>query len=370
MKDILPIEWIKSNFVPLRLAARIVIASVLTFVLCHALGLKQSQWAVLTAVVVMQSSVGASLKVTFDRFVGSIGGALWGVCVLLVLPLDTALARGVALAITLIPLALVAAFKPVYRIAPITGAILLLAPMMVGTTAWQAGLNRILEVGIGSVVALAVALVVFPVRAHEALAKVVGRALGLLADMINQMSEAAAGRDDRKARADLHREIRQAIAQTESTAEEAMRERLSHLVHAPDPQPICRTLRRLHNDLTMMGRTVDTPLSEMSLAPLAQTAERATAAIAAYLRSSAEALASRQQAPPLDEVKQALAIYTEATAQARLAGVTRDLPDKIIGRIFGLSFGFVQLNENLEDLALRTDEFAVVKVKRQRRVPV
>lgn len=186
----------QEQLVSLGLAARIVIASVLTFVLCHAFALKQSQWAILTAIIVMQSSVGASLKATFDRFAGSIGGAFWGVYVLLAVPRDTALATGMALAITLVPLAIVAAFKPLYRIAPITGVILLLTPLLPGMVPWRAGMDRILEVGIGSVVALSVALVIFPVRAHETLTKAVGSTLGLLAGLIEQLSKAMAGRGD------------------------------------------------------------------------------------------------------------------------------------------------------------------------------
>src|SRR5690606_15803404 len=105
----------------------------------------------------------------------------------------------------------------------------------------------------------------------------------------------------------------------------------------------CRTLRRLRHDLTMIGRTVDAPVSAPPVAPLAQTAEIAAAAIAAYLRSGAKALADREKAPPMAEVEQALATHTAAVAQAREAGTIRDLPDEAVARIFGLAFGFVQL---------------------------
>lgn len=368
MSDAPPTKWIKHNAVSLGLAIRIVVASVLTFALCHAFALKQSQWAILTAIIVMQSSVGASLKATLDRFSGSIGGAFWGVCVLVAIPRDTAPGTGLALAITLVPLAIVAAFKPAYRVAPITGVILLLTPLLPGRAPWLAGLDRILEVGIGSIVALAVALVIFPVRANETLARAAGDALRLLADLIDQLSEAMAGRGDPRAMTMLHHEIRRAISRAEDIAEEAVRERASYLVHAPDPQPVCRTLRRLRHDLTMIGRTVETPLSAPPLAPLAQTAKHAATAIAAYLRSSAEALANREAAPPMTEVEQALAAHAAAVAQARRAGATRDLSDELAARIFGLAFGFVQLNENLEDLAARTDEFAGAKVKRRRQL--
>lgn len=366
MRSIRPIEWIEDNAVPLRLATRIVVASLLTFLLCHAFGLTQSSWAILTAIVVMQSSVGASLKATLDRFAGSIGGAFWGVCVLLAVPRDTTAAMGLALAVTLAPLALLAALKPSYRVAPITGVILLLTPALQDRSIWLTGMDRILEVGIGSVVAVLVALLVFPVRAHETLAATVGRALGLLAGLIDQLSAGMTGCDDPQAIGRLHHDIRRTITLAESISEEAVRERRSYLTAAPDPQPVCRTLRRLRNDLTMIGRTMGQPFSAPRAAPLAQTAERAAAEIATYLRQSAAALAGHEKAPPLVEVEQALAAHAAAMAEARQAGTTRNLPDELVGRIFGLAFGFEQLSENLKDLAARIDEYAGYTPNRQR----
>ena len=189
MPEAPPRNWIRLHSIPLGLAARIVVASVVTFILCLALGLQQSQWAILSAIIVMQASVGASLKATLDRLAGSIGGAFWGVCVLVTLPRDTPLATALALAVALIPLAMVAAFKPAYRIAPITGVILLLTPMPPDGAAWLAGLNRVLEVGIGSITSVVVALVVLPVRARDALTRAAGEALGMLADLIDHLAQ-------------------------------------------------------------------------------------------------------------------------------------------------------------------------------------
>ena len=368
MADVPAGKWIKLHAISLGLATRIVVASVLTFILCHAFGLQQSQWAILTAIIVMQASVGASLKATLDRLAGSIGGAFWGVCVLVALPRHTALTTGLALAVTLVPLAALAAFKPAYRIAPITGVILLLTPMPPDSAPWLAGLNRVLEVGIGSIVAVLVAFGVFPVRAHDTLTRAASDALCLLADLIDQISQTMAGHGDPQAISALHREIRHAITHAEDIAEDALQERASYLVHAPDPQPVCRTLRRLRHDLTMIGRTVEAPLTMQPAAELTRTAERAAAAIAAYLRGSAQALNRREMPPSMTDVETVLAAHAAAVAEARRSGVTRDLPDQQVARIFGLAFGFVQLSENLDDLAARAEEFAGVRTRRRRRL--
>ncbi|CAN5143732.1 FUSC family protein [soil metagenome] len=350
--------WIELNSVQLGLATRIVVASLLTFVLCHVFALQQSQWAILTSIIVMQSSVGASLKATFDRFSGSIGGALWGVCVLLAVPHHTPMEMGVALSITLIPLALLAAFKPSFRVAPITAVILLLIPTLQESDPRWVGLDRVFEVGVGSIVALLVSLVIFPTRAHETLIKVVSGTLSLLANLSDQLSLAMAGHGDPKAILDLHHSIRHSIARAENIAEEAARERKSYLVNALDPQPICRTLRRLRNDLTMIGRAMDSPFSAPQLSQLTQTAAQAATEIANYLRNSAQAFTSREEAPPIVKVNEMLAAHAEAMAHARQVGTTRDLPDEMVGRIFSRAFGFKQLSENLQDQEARIDEYA------------
>ena len=50
----------------------------IAFALGELLGVKQVYWAVLTAVIVMQASVGGSLKATSERLVGTAVGAIWG----------------------------------------------------------------------------------------------------------------------------------------------------------------------------------------------------------------------------------------------------------------------------------------------------
>ena len=141
-------------------------AGLLSFAVAQLFALPQVYWAVLTAVIVMQASIGGSLKAMIDRFVGTIGGAGWGVAVTLAVPHPGVLSTGFALAVALVPLAAVVAFRPSYRVAPVTAAIVLLG--YAGQTGVvEAALDRVFEIGLGSVVALAVALLVSPSRARD-----------------------------------------------------------------------------------------------------------------------------------------------------------------------------------------------------------
>ncbi len=76
-------HWLIRHRSKLVHAARMTAASVVAFVAAHALGLPGELWAVITALVVSQSSVGGSLKVAFEQFVGSLFGAVYGAAVAL-----------------------------------------------------------------------------------------------------------------------------------------------------------------------------------------------------------------------------------------------------------------------------------------------
>ena len=104
------------------------VAGLLAYVLAELFALPQGYWAVFSAIIVMQASVGGSIKATTDRLIGTIGGAVAGGAVAYLLPHTSVLSLGVALVIALVPLTLVAALWPNYRIAPLTAVIVLLTP--------------------------------------------------------------------------------------------------------------------------------------------------------------------------------------------------------------------------------------------------
>jgi uncharacterized membrane protein YccC len=318
------------------------VASLAAFTLCRLLGLSQSYPAVLTAVIVMQGSVGASLKAMLDRLLGSLGGAVWGVAVLLVLPPSGGLSLGVTFTAAMVPLALLAALKPAYRAAPVTAIILLLTPSNAVSPEAQA-VQRVVEIGLGGIVAMVVALLVLPARAHEGMAEAVCRAIGKMGDLA-----AIVMGGDAAAIQTLHDDIRSALTQAEAAGDDATRERATYLSAGPDPQSILRTLRRLRNDLAAIGRTAVQPPSESTSSLMS--------AIAAVLHAIGNALGNHEVPPSLDRVDSAFAQYAATVTETRRKGLTREMPDEAVGRLFGQAFALEQLHQNLKDLVERTAE--------------
>jgi uncharacterized membrane protein YccC len=351
-------DWVSRHRPQLRLSLRITLAGLAAFAIGHLLGLPQTYWAVLTAVIVTQASIGGSLKASIDRFVGSLGGAAWGVAISLSAPHQSLFTLGLTLAAALGPLAVVTALNPAYRVAPVTAIIILLTPASQTAGPVLSAVNRLLEVGLGSLVALAVAMLVLPERAHGLVAQAAARALAAMSQLIGaQMAGLTQSRD--AARLDsLNDQIRKAIAAAEIAADEASRERRLNPAGPADPGPLCRTLRRLHHDLTMVGRASAEPLPEPARSALAGPAAVTTAAMAQFFGDSGEALTGAAPPPALARLEQALAQCGAAVGELRASGATRALPDEAVGRVFGLTFAFGQLRSDIADLADRTREFA------------
>ncbi|MEO6718166.1 MAG: FUSC family protein [Novosphingobium sp.] len=352
--------WLKRNRTHTRLAVRMTAACFLAYALGLLLGLQQNQWAVLTAIIVMQASVGGSLKAMLDRFVGSLGGAIAGVIISVGLHRMGIVSPGVALAIGLPPLALLAALKPAYRVTPITFIILILTPNLQVLGPLESAYERMFEIAVGSAIALLVSLVILPARAHEALAQAVAQALTAMADLMTILPRGLIGELDMPAIEAAHARIRGASARAETAAEEALRERASFLTDNVDPLPVCRTLRRLRHDLAILGRTMAAPLPGPVDGILLEPIIDLSAAISEFLVGSAETFSRGQRVLSLSHVDAAFGVQSQAVTTMRGQGLSRTLPDDELARIFGLEFALDQLRRDLGDISERGGEFSGV----------
>ena len=70
----------------LALAVRLAVAAVAAYAIARALHLMLPLWAVLTSLIVTQMSVGRSLKATRDYMLGTIGGAIYGGAIAVLIP--------------------------------------------------------------------------------------------------------------------------------------------------------------------------------------------------------------------------------------------------------------------------------------------
>jgi uncharacterized membrane protein YccC len=352
------LRFVTTRSSELRLAVRVTSAAILAFALAKLLGFAHGYWAVITAIIVMQTSVGGSLKAAVDRLLGTMAGALYGAAIAIAIPHATTPALATAMVAAILPLALLAAIKPSFKAAPITAFIVLLPLSGQEVAPLTYALDRILEISVGSLVGMATSLVILPARAHHMLSQAAAKAADLNADLMAALFDGLVKDAGRPRLHAQHTAIRKALAQAENAAEEALRERKSYLTDSPDPEPMVRTLNRLRHDLVMVGRAAVKPLPALLAARLAPTLLAVRDAGADLLHAMAAALRTRRAAPGLERFEAALRDYATEMDAVWKEPATHALAAEDAGRLFTLRFALDQMNQDCRDLANRIDEFA------------
>jgi uncharacterized membrane protein YccC len=349
---------VRHRRVQVALSIRMTIAALASLMLAQLLQLPLPLWAVLTAVIVTQASIGRSLKATFDYAVGTLGGAVYGGAIGVLVPHESEIALLGSLALAVAPLALIAAINPRFSVAPITAIIVLLIPTFTHASPLASAVDRVIEVALGGFIGFFVSYLLLPANAHPQVVTAAARALDQMARVLGEL---LAGLRDGLDVDALHRiqdGIGEALEQLNGVGAEAERERSARLAVGPDTGPLLRTLLRSRHDLVMIGRAVASPLPDAVTARLKSPLAQAGAALADYLRASAAALRAGRGPPPLDAVESALDAYAAEIAALRRDGVTRTLTDEAAERFFALGFALEQMHSNLKDLGRCVAEWA------------
>ena len=152
-----------NNPIPLRVnqqavihVVRTSIAAVASLLIARLFKLPEAYWAAITTLVVMQSSLGAALTVSWQRFVGSAIGAAAGALFATYFGSNTAM-FGIGIFVMGIVCAALRLDKAAYRFAGITLAIIMLIAHT--APAWIVAVHRFIEVAVGIAVGLALTAV-------------------------------------------------------------------------------------------------------------------------------------------------------------------------------------------------------------------
>jgi uncharacterized membrane protein YccC len=132
-------------------ALRTAVAAVASLLAARLFRLPEAYWAPITTLVITQSSLGAALTVSWQRFVGTVIGAIVGALVASYLG-PQVLVFGAAVFLLGLICAVAHADRSAYRLGGVTLTIVFLIPRT--SPAWQVAFHRFDEVSIGIVVAL------------------------------------------------------------------------------------------------------------------------------------------------------------------------------------------------------------------------
>jgi uncharacterized membrane protein YccC len=294
----------------LRLVIRALTAAALSLVTANALDLPQGYWAVFTALIIVQGSVGGTLAAGLDRFVGTLAGAVLGDAVALTgefwrVPQVLLLVLAVA------PVALLAAIRPSFRIAPVTAAILLLTTPS-NASPINSAVDRVVEIALGTIIGIGVSIFVLPSRARRICFERSAEMLKLLAQVLELHLQrlAAANLEGIE---HLNQRARVELAKVEAAAEEARREHLIRVAEGPVPERLVRTLRRLRSDVAFVGRA--TAGDDFDWQALGLVTAELAGAFRLVFEALSDTLLHDAHPPDLTELDQTIAKLRIATSE-------------------------------------------------------
>ena len=351
-------QWFAVHRAELRQCLRMTLAGILTMALGEMFGMPRGYWAVLTAVIVTQANVGGSIKAAVDRMVGTVAGGFYGGAVAVLIPPENPLTGVAAVALALGPLTLASALSPSFRVAPVTAILLLLMPASGHTRVLASAVERIAEIGFGSVVGLVCSLTILPARAGRLATRRAASVVRLFRELLRAILADDAGRDLGDAAAlKLLDQTRTALATLEAAVNDARHERGVYLAKAADPEPLLRTLMRVRHDLVMLRRATVQPLPPGEIVERLQPRlDAVTAAATTFLADTAMTLDDRSAPSTTSATHAALTVYAEEVGRVRDGGLTRALPGEALERLFALGFTLDQLGRDFDDLAARAQE--------------
>jgi uncharacterized membrane protein YccC len=339
----------------MRQALQTALAACLAYAAAELLHMPQGFWAVVTAIMIMQANVGASLGQAIDRLAGSLLGVLIGGAAAVLLA-DTHLLRYAGLAASVLVLAYFAGRRPALRIASVTAAIVILGDPRLGPPISTAG-NRIIEVMIGSVIASLTSMFVFPSRAGTSLADHVRRSLPLFFELMGAgLAAGLEGRYEEHAISVMAAKVREAISRINTLAAETRMEIAGHLADHPDPEAMVRTLRRLWHTEIMLLRAVSEPLPAAALAVMRPSLEQLDAVVANL--TARHGAQDDRMMPDMQPLQTALSAATGAMAEVRAKGDLRLLSLEEMARLMAFDFALSQLRGNIKDLSERGNDLA------------
>ncbi|WP_374308566.1 FUSC family protein [Methylocella sp.] len=340
----------------LRLAVRVTVATLLTYILSLVLHVPQVLWTVLTAVIMSQLSLGRSVKATLDYFAGTVGGALISGAAAVAVPHQGEFGYFLLLAVAIPPIALLAALKPRFSSAPMTAVMVLLAPTIIHATPLESAADRVMEVMLGGLVALAVSFLVLPSRAHALSLEQADAMLARMAEALRALLSGCAQPLDQERIVEIQSGLGPALNRLETFVDEARRERAPYRGEDFALAPLLRMLMRLRHDLVIIGRAALEPLPEALRGKLAGPIARVAEEGAQFLEASGRALVGGPR-PSLDAFEAALDDYDREIAVYRQAGFTRPLSVDELERLFALGFALDQLRRDVAELSRWSADF-------------
>ena len=289
--------------------------------------LPEGYWALITTlVIVTQPSLTQAVDTARDQIIGACIGAVAGV--LGIVAMQYGAPPLAVFTVALIPLAVLSAKQPAFRLACVTLVIVVLIPAGEGSP-FERPLHRVLEILIGAASAFTVSAI-WPNRSFIAAHRSVAETLRSLGQLIGLY---LSGEHDEARETRLEAQSTAAQKALDDALKEAEREHIIVLVQNPRSDAIDKAapfLRRLHSDTLFLAKAVSRLERETCAARLGDTGR----ALQALFETLASVLAStRQDDAKLARVRACVNELKDALARQEPTHGAQEVAQFVVGLI-------------------------------------
>lgn len=230
----------------LRRAMQSAFAGLAAYFLVRSLNLQETFLAILSAVLIIQPSVGGTMGAAVTRLQATVTGSLISLGCVTLLPDMWGVPA--ALALSLLVVGGVAGLRPDWIYGVVAAVAIALAPE---AEAWQTAGTRALAIGLGAATGVIVALVVWPDRAEARFERHFRDALRATARRLDDALEAATDKEQRADPPDHVSDYHRALQQAQEALDAAK------LVDRGRMQRRLDALRRLYNSIIILDRAAE-----------------------------------------------------------------------------------------------------------------
>ncbi|MGB6945652.1 MAG: FUSC family protein [Bryobacteraceae bacterium] len=324
-------------------AIKTAIAGVVSLFVTKLFRLPEGYWAAISALIVMQSNLGATLSASRTRLAGTAVGAVIGGLFVAIFGMNI---LGFALAVTIAFMVCdLLRLAESQRLATVTVAII----MLIGRTnaAWIIALHRFTEVALGILVALLVSLTLWPNHARrsvrQGLADILLK-LGALYQAVMRGYRRQPGVPIEPLKADLS----SAIRKNSDLLQYALQESFGPMKERESLALLANQLEHLFRAVETLEFSVRDCASDTYFRNFENELEQLEEGVSAALDALSKSIATGKLYPEWPDLPGMIAALDERAARAREAGASMNYSLDEILRFYSLLLGSRNLSGELE----------------------
>lgn len=321
------------------------VAGLISLLVTNLFHLPQGYWAAISALIVMQSNVGATLSASRTRLAGTaVGAVVGGLFMALLGPGLTGFALAVAIAFFVCDSLRLAESQ---RLATVTVAIIMLIPAT--SSAWIVALHRFVEVALGIVIALAVSLVLWPNHARRSVRQSLSDALHKLSLLYRAIMHSYRGREDPSVQA-LKSEVSAAVQKNAGLLQNALDEAFGPLHEREMLALLVRQVERIFRAVETLEFAVRDSATDTYARNFEPGLEELENGIAAALETLSKSIGAGRLYPEWPDLGGIFSFLDDQASQSRKAGAPIRHPLDEILRFYFLLFTCRNLIDELESV--------------------